>query len=155
MTQIFFNVYFLAVWPGIRPMPSAVKARSPNYWTPRGFPQMNLMTKEKQTLRHRKHTYGHQRGKGVVLVLAAQSCPTLCDRMGCSLPGASVHGILQSIILVWVAIPFSRGSSWPRNLTWVSHIAGRFCTIWATREAQRGGEGWMRSLGLVDINCCI
>ena len=71
---------------------------------------MNLMTKEKQTLRHRKHTYGHQRGKGVVLVLAAQSCPTLCYRMGCSLLGASVHGILQSIILVWVAIPFSRGS---------------------------------------------
>ena len=38
-----------------------------------------------------------------------QSCPTLWDRMACSLPGSSVHGILQARILEWVAIPFSRG----------------------------------------------
>jgi len=44
-------------------------------------------------------------------VLVAQSCPTLCDPMDCSLPGSSVHGILQARILEWVAIPFSRGSS--------------------------------------------
>ena len=44
---------------------------------------------------------------------AAQSCPTLCDPMNCSLPGSSVHGILQAGILKWVAISFSRGSSWP------------------------------------------
>ena len=43
-----------------------------------------------------------------------------------------VHGILQARTLEWVAIPFSRGSSWP---TQVSSIAGRFFTIWATREA--------------------
>ena len=43
-------------------------------------------------------------------------------------------GILQAGILEWVAMPFSRGSSWPRDWTWVSHIAGRFFTIWATRE---------------------
>ena len=55
--------------------------------------------------------------------------------MDCSLPGSSVHGILQARILEWVAIPFSRGSSWPRDWTWVSCIAGRFFTIWATREA--------------------
>ena len=47
----------------------------------------------------------------------------------------SVHGILQARILEWVAIPFSR-SSWPRNWTCVSCIAGRFFTIWATKEAQ-------------------
>ena len=41
-------------------------------------------------------------------------------------------------ILEWVAIPFSRGSSWPRGQTWVSCIAGRFFTIWATREAPCG-----------------
>ena len=44
-----------------------------------------------------------------------QLCPTLCDPMDCSLPGSSVHGILQARVLEWVAISFSRGSSWPRN----------------------------------------
>ena len=42
-------------------------------------------------------------------VLVAHSCPTLCDRMDCSLPGSSVHGILQARILEWVAIPFLQG----------------------------------------------
>ena len=65
-----------------------------------------------------------------------QSCPALCNRTDCSPPGSSVHGILQARILEWVDIPFSRGSSQPRDQTWVSCIAGRFFTIWATREAQ-------------------
>ena len=43
-----------------------------------------------------------------------------------SLPGSSVHGILQARIQEWVAIPFSRGSSPPRDRTWVSRIVGRF-----------------------------
>ena len=59
-----------------------------------------------------------------------------CDPMDCSLPGSSVHGILQERILKWVVISFSRGSSQPKNQTWVSCIAGRFFTDWATREAQ-------------------
>ena len=50
-------------------------------------------------------------------------------------PGSSVHGILQAGILQWVAIPFSRGSSPSRGWTWVSHIAGRFFTIWATNAS--------------------
>ena len=66
----------------------------------------------------------------------AQSCLTLCDPMDCSLPGPFVHGIFQARVLVWVTISFSRGSSWPRDRTWVSCIAGRCLTIWATREAQ-------------------
>ena len=70
--------------------------------------------------------------KQKVKMLVAQSCPTLCDPMDCSLPGSSVHGILQARILEWVAIPFSRGSSWPRDWTQVSCIAGRFFTIRAT-----------------------
>ena len=45
------------------------------------------------------------------------------------------HGILQATVLEWVAIPFSRGSSWPRDRTQVSHTADRFFTVWATREA--------------------
>ena len=53
----------------------------------------------------------------------AQSCPTLCDPMDCSPPGFSVHGIFQARILEWVAIPFSRGSSRPRDRTWVSYTA--------------------------------
>ena len=52
-----------------------------------------------------------------------------------SLPGSSVHRILQARIFVWVVISFSRGSSWPRSQTSVSYIAGRFFTIWAIREA--------------------
>ena len=55
----------------------------------------------------------------------AQSCPTLCDPVDCSPPGSSIHGILQARILEWVAISFSRESSQHRDLTQVSHIAGR------------------------------
>ena len=57
-------------------------------------------------------------------LLVAQLCPTLCDPMNCRLPGFSVHGILQVRILEWVAVPFSRGSSQPRDQTMVSCIAG-------------------------------
>ena len=55
--------------------------------------------------------------------------------MDCSLPGSSVHGILQARILEWVAISFSSESSQPRDRTQVSHIAGRLFNLWATREA--------------------
>ena len=54
--------------------------------------------------------------------------------MDCSPPGSSVHGILQARILEWVAMPFSRGPSWPRDWTWVSSIAGRFFTNWTTKD---------------------
>ena len=60
---------------------------------------------------------------------AAQSCPTLCDPTDCSLPGSSVHGILQARTLEWVAITFSRGSSQPRDQTQASCIAGRFFIV--------------------------
>ena len=56
----------------------------------------------------------------VVLTLAAQWCPILRDAIDCSPPGSSVHGILQARLLEWVAMPFSRGSSGPRDRTWVS-----------------------------------
>ena len=52
-----------------------------------------------------------------------------------SLPGSSVRGILQARILEWESIPFSRGSSWPRDQTQVSCIVGRFFSVWATGEA--------------------
>jgi len=64
------------------------------------------------------------------------SCVQLfCDPMDCSPPGSSVYWILPANILEWVAILFSRESSWPRDWTQVSCFAGRFFTTWATREA--------------------
>ena len=66
----------------------------------------------------------------------AYSCWILCDPMD-----YTVHGILQARILKWVAFPFSRGSSQPRDRTQVSHCAGGFFTSWATREAQEYWNG--------------
>ena len=68
-------------------------------------------------------------------VIVSQSCLTLCDPMDL------VHGILQARIPEWVAFPFSRGSSQPRNRTQASHIAGRFLTSRATREPKNTGVG--------------
>ena len=70
-----------------------------------------------------------------VKVKVAQSCLTLCESMDL------VHGILQARMLEWVAFPFSRGSSQPRDQTQVSHIAGRFFTSWARREAKEYWSG--------------
>ena len=64
----------------------------------------------------------------LLAVLVTQSCSTLCDPMDCSPPGFSVHGIFQARILECIAIPFSRGSSGPRDRTRVSCIASRFLT---------------------------
>ena len=91
--------------------------------------------------------------------LVARSCPTLCNPMGYSPSGFSVHGILQARILEWVVISFFRGSSqdpWPgidpktRDQTQVSCIAGRFFAIWATREAQSwlGNTCWIHVLSI-------
>ena len=72
----------------------------------------------------------------------SQSCPTPRFHGLYSSPGSSVHRILQARILEWVAIPFSRGSSRPRGRTWASSVAGRFFTVWATREALREGHAF-------------
>ena len=97
-----------------------------------------------------------------VCCLVAESCPTLCDTMDCSLPGSSVHGIFQVRILEWVAIPFSRWSSQWKDQTRVSLIVGRFFTVWATRElmlsslidvkllpSQRNCERWALSFLII------
>ena len=84
-------------------------------------------------------------------VLVTQSCPTLCDPMGCSLPDSSVHGIFQAIVLEWIAISFSSGSSQARDRTWVSRIVDRRFTVWATREVmtklrtKKRQKGWDQS----------
>ena len=66
----------------------------------------------------------------ILKVKFTQSCLTLCNPMD-----YTVHGILQARILEWVAVPFSKGSSQPRDRTRVSHIADGFFASWATREA--------------------
>ena len=99
-------------------------------------------------------------------VLVTQSCPTLCDPMDYSPPGSFVHGILQARILEWVAILFSRGSSQPRDWTWVSCIWGRCFTIWATRivlpiyspvvfwECGKSGETYKAYFFIVILGFC-
>ena len=79
--------------------------------------------------KHASYYYGPYEVKSL-------SCVHLCNSMDCSLPGSSsIYGIFQARILEWVAIFFSKGSSWPRDQTQVSHIAGRLFTFWATRES--------------------
>ena len=74
------------------------------------------------------------------------SCPTLCDLMDYSPPGSSVHGISEARILEWGAVSFSRGSSPPRDGTWVSCIAGWFFMVWATwvlQDKTKTGNIWI------------
>ena len=78
----------------------------------------------------------------------AQSCPTLCDPMDCSLPSSSVHGIFQAIVLEWIAISFSKGSFQPRDQTWVSCTAGRLFTVWATRREGIHVYVWLSTIPL-------
>ena len=78
------------------------------------------------------------------------SCVWLCDPMNCSLSDSSVHGIFQARVLEWVAISFSRGSSWLRDQTWVSLIIGRHFTIWATREAYK-----KERKPTLRVECCV
>ena len=82
---------FEAPWAVARQTPLCVGLPRPEYWDGLPFPSPG------------------------VCVLVAQLCPTLCDPMDCSLPGSSVHGILQARILEWVANSFSRGSSPPMD----------------------------------------
>ena len=73
-----------------------------------------------------------------------QSCLTMCNPIDSSPPGSTIRGILQARTLEWVAISFSRRSSWPRDWTPGSCITGRLFTIWVTRETQV--YSWGKSL---------
>ena len=75
----------------------------------------------------------------------AQSCPTLCDPMGCRLPASSVHGIFQARKLEQAAISFSRGSSKPWDQTLVSHNAGRHITTRKAKKKRKDIPIWMQS----------
>ena len=88
----------------------------------------------KQLVTKEMRVKGHNIVKAGIhcLVKVAQSCPTLSNPMVWSPPGSSIHGIFQARILKWVVMPFSRGSSQPRDWTQVSCIASGFFTVWAT-----------------------
>ena len=82
-----------------------------------------------------------------VKVLVVQSYPILCNPRDCSPPCSSVHWILQTRIQEWVAIPSLRGSSWPKDWTWISYIAGRFFTVWAHQGSPpKRGESFKSNL---------
>ena len=70
-----------------------------------------------------------------------QLCPPLCNSMDCSPPGSSVHEILQGRRLEWVAMPFSKGSSWPRHQTHVSWVSciGRWVLSHKRHLGRTGG----------------
>ena len=120
------NMWDLSYQPGIKPMPPAVQGERLNHWT----------TSEVLILYYFKcifslryfilclcylffffFHYHHHGISQVFKMLVAQLCLTFCDPMDCSLPGSSVHGILQARIVEWVAISFSKDSSWSRDRT--------------------------------------
>ena len=76
----------------------------------------------------------HDEWMSSLIVLSHSVMSNSWNPIDCSLPGSSVHGILQARILEWFAISFSRGSSGPRNQTRVSCIVSRVFTDWTTRE---------------------
>ena len=79
--------------------------------------------------------------------LVAQSCPTLCDPVDCSLPGFSVHGILQATMLEWIAISSSMGSSSPRDRTRVLlHCRQEILYHLSHRAAQQNDTGGTNTL---------
>ena len=89
----------------------------------------------------------------------AQSCPTLCNPVDCSLSASSIRGIFQARILEWVAISFSRGCSRPRDWTQVSHITGRCFTVWASKEAFKvwstGILLWQQMVNMQEMIICV
>ena len=86
------------------------------------------------------YTHTHTHTHTLFLTNESESRPVMSDSLR---PHGllTVQGILQARILEWVAFPFSRGSSQPRDQTQVSHIAGGFFTSWATGEAQLSNQG--------------
>ena len=102
-------------------------------------PAIPLLSICSSELKYHVHTKMYTERRAIALwvkVKVSQSCLTLCDPMD-----YIVHGILQARILKWVAFPFSRGSSQPRDQTQVSCIAGGFFTSWGTSKAQENWSG--------------
>ena len=148
----YFSKYFLFLWTWIdlynclNQQNMADTASLPRLWLYKGcmasswfslslsgllpfIPSQYIFKKAQATWRGHVWVSGQRLWPGLSEV--TQSCPTLCNPMYCSLPGSSLHGILQARVLEWVAISFSRGSSQPRDRTQVSRIPGRRFNLWA------------------------
>ena len=126
-------------WTAAYQAPPSMGFSRQEYWSGR----RNTICKKKKKVLSLDCTHAGQAACywNGVLCLVTQLCLTLFKPRNCSPPGSWVHGILQVRILEWVAMPSSKGSSQLRNWTQVSHIAGRFFNIWATREAQEYWSG--------------
>ena len=100
-----------------------------------------------RTIFHRHYINLHSDPRSILVqvVLVTLSCLTLCDPMDCRPPGSSVYGILHTRILEQATIPFSRGSSQPRNWIRVFCIAGRFLTVCIMREVHPKPMGCSKS----------
>ena len=125
------------MWLGVTFLMSC-HIRSGTYWTRFGcsFFLFTRMVYRGHSFHHAvSHCVYHSLYCVCVCVLVAQSRLTLCDPMDCSSPDFSVHGILQTSVLEWIAIPFSRGTSQPRDWTLVSCVAGTLFTVWATGKS--------------------
>ena len=113
--------------------PETIKARTTSW-------HIHLRT-EKPHVYHKKICTRLKEGPRSIDWRVCSACLTLCDPVDCSPPGSSVHGILQATALEWVAVHFSRGSSWPRDRTQVSCIAGGFFLA-----AETPGEPTLKSV---------
>ena len=128
-------------------MQTLYKAEGRWKWWSQGFPPKTVYSIAFHQVK------GERAAGSGVCGLVAQSCLNLCNPMDRSPPDSSVLGILQARILEWVAIPFSQGSSQPRDRTQVSHIAGRFFTVWATRKP--AGSGTTQGRGCGEWQACL
>ena len=81
------------------------------------------------------------------------SCLILCEPMGCSPPASSVHGTVQTRILEWIVISYSRGSFQPRDRIWVSCNAVDLFTMWVTRKVLFGGQWTPISSAFEGVMC--
>ena len=130
--------YHWATWEALHSpsVPTTIQHRG--NWCSKFFPSYITFTNLRTS-----YKWNH-----MVCTILCLSCLPLCNPMDCSPWDSSVHGILQARILEWVAIPFSRGSSQPKNWTQVSCIAGRFFTVWANSV-------WFPSFSMMIYLCCL
>ena len=133
----------------------AADPQVPPQWTVHGYITERVLSKHWLTEgEHEQARFSTSHGRGwptrgfsgftlqTITAWQSESCSVVSNSLWPhGLHSYTAHGILQARILEWVALPFSRGSSQPRDQTLVSHIAGRFFTSRATREAQEYWSG--------------
>ena len=125
------STWDLVPWPQIELASAALGGQSVSPWTTREVPPaltvMNCVSTGNACKRKNSGWMPLCLKTKLMAVcccwVASVMCPTLCDSIDCSPPGSSVHRILQTRILEWVAMPSSRGSSWPKDRTCVSYIS--------------------------------